>query len=194
MTNQCYFCVITPCTSILPPNQTHKNTSHIVYILNTTVACEGAPIQIFRVRVLRATSLLCYFTLYHASRAQKSERPRELPRKETGCTSTGGHILGDGETVSGLLWPAHLRVSSRMNISQALAKSTGASAEIILTSSSHFMMRLMRASGRSLWFLKSCSVPMSSAFICVCMPGSSNGSGSGGGDSGQKDKAGKERD
>ena len=81
-----------------------------------------------------------------------------------------------------------------MNISQALAKSTGASAEIILTSSSHFMMRLMRASGRSLWFLKSCSVPMSSAFICVCMPGSSNGSGSGGGDSGQKDKAGIDRE
>mmetsp|Transcript_33397 Transcript_33397/g.98468 ORF Transcript_33397/g.98468 Transcript_33397/m.98468 type:complete len:248 (-) Transcript_33397:1092-1835(-) len=48
--------------------------------------------------------------------------------------------------------------SSRINISHALAKRTGASALIILTSSSLFMMRLIRAKGRSLWFLKSCSV------------------------------------
>ncbi|KAH0462771.1 hypothetical protein IEQ34_010346 [Dendrobium chrysotoxum] len=41
----------------------------------------------------------------------------------------------------------------QMNISQAHAKTTGASAAIICTSSSAFIIFLMRASGR-LWFLK----------------------------------------
>ena len=41
-----------------------------------------------------------------------------------------------------------------MNISHALANSAGASDEIMRTSSSDFMIFLMRASGR-LWFLKS---------------------------------------
>uniref|UniRef100_A0A0E0QKN8 Uncharacterized protein n=1 Tax=Oryza rufipogon TaxID=4529 RepID=A0A0E0QKN8_ORYRU len=50
-------------------------------------------------------------------------------------------------------------VSSRMNISHALANTTGASAAIMRTSSSAFMIFLMRARGR-LWFLKSvvCSI------------------------------------
>ena len=84
MTNQCYFCVITPCTSILPPNQTHKNTSHIEYILNTTVACEGAPIQIFRVRVLRATSS-CVTSHCTTHPAPKNRSDRESsPEKKQG--------------------------------------------------------------------------------------------------------------
>mmetsp|Transcript_10353 Transcript_10353/g.23229 ORF Transcript_10353/g.23229 Transcript_10353/m.23229 type:complete len:208 (+) Transcript_10353:289-912(+) len=45
-----------------------------------------------------------------------------------------------------------------MNISTAFAKSTGASALIMRTSSSDFIILLIRARGRSLWFLKSCSV------------------------------------
>ncbi len=49
----------------------------------------------------------------------------------------------------------YLKVSSRMNISQALANSTGASAEIMRTSSSLFIILLMRAKGRSLCVLKS---------------------------------------
>ncbi|KAJ0923773.1 hypothetical protein HanPSC8_Chr05g0219991 [Helianthus annuus] len=51
-------------------------------------------------------------------------------------------------------------VSSRMKSSQALANNIGASAEIMRTSSSAFMIFLIRASG-SWWFLKSltcCSI------------------------------------
>ena len=46
-------------------------------------------------------------------------------------------------------------MTSRMNISQAFANSTGASALIIRTSSSLFIIRFIRARGKSLWFLKS---------------------------------------
>mmetsp|Transcript_15142 Transcript_15142/g.48293 ORF Transcript_15142/g.48293 Transcript_15142/m.48293 type:complete len:284 (+) Transcript_15142:191-1042(+) len=56
-------------------------------------------------------------------------------------------------------------VSSKMNISHALANRTGASALIMRTSSSLFMIRLMRARGRSLWFLNSFSVVISSRCI-----------------------------
>jgi hypothetical protein len=52
------------------------------------------------------------------------------------------------------LWIHERSVNSRMNISHALANSTGASLLIIRTSSSLFMIFLMRASG-SWWFLKS---------------------------------------
>ncbi|PON74429.1 hypothetical protein PanWU01x14_052610 [Parasponia andersonii] len=46
------------------------------------------------------------------------------------------------------VWIQERKVSSRMNISHALANMTGASAEIILTSSSAFIIFLIRASGK----------------------------------------------
>ncbi|KAJ1386272.1 hypothetical protein SESBI_40925 [Sesbania bispinosa] len=56
-------------------------------------------------------------------------------------------------------WSHDLIVSSRMKSSQALANRIGASAEIMRTSSSAFIIFLMRAKG-SWWFLKSltCSI------------------------------------
>mmetsp|Transcript_32196 Transcript_32196/g.56524 ORF Transcript_32196/g.56524 Transcript_32196/m.56524 type:complete len:235 (-) Transcript_32196:87-791(-) len=63
-------------------------------------------------------------------------------------------------------------VKSRMNSSQALAKSTGASALIILTSSSLLMIFLIRARGRSCCFkfLKSVFLILSSCFCQkLCM-------------------------
>ncbi len=58
--------------------------------------------------------------------------------------------------------PYARKLKSRMNISHALAKSRGASARIMRTLGHRTsaciitcMMRLMRAFGRSLWFLKS---------------------------------------
>ena len=56
-------------------------------------------------------------------------------------------------------WPFAARsVSSRTNNSHARARTTGASAEIMRTSSSDFIIRLMRASGRSFCALKSASL------------------------------------
>ena len=58
-------------------------------------------------------------------------------------------------SVTGVQQLPHLIVRSTTNISTALASSTGASALIMRTSSSAFIMRLMRARGRSLCVLYS---------------------------------------
>nr|GMD66075.1 increased DNA methylation 2 isoform X1 [Ipomoea batatas] len=57
------------------------------------------------------------------------------------------------------VWFHARNVNSRINISHARAKTTGASADIILTSSSAFIIFLILANGK-LWFLKSetCSI------------------------------------
>jgi hypothetical protein len=77
------------------------------------------------------------------------ERERERARARAREREGRGEVEGRHE---GCL---HLKVSSRMNISHAFAKRTGASAEIIRTSSSLFMILLIRAKGRSLCVLKS---------------------------------------
>ncbi|XP_047158147.1 increased DNA methylation 2-like isoform X1 [Vigna umbellata] len=58
------------------------------------------------------------------------------------------------------VWFQERRVNSNMNISHALANMTGASADIILTSSSAFIIFFILAKGR-LWFLKSVTFSIS---------------------------------